>query len=265
MIEATPSRTALATSMMRATHSRCDPSPLIDDDWGDRLVSNIRARQVQPGAYSWVEWSPDARAAALREPGSMLDNYFLAHTSYPGVVMRSCYAEDALKSAMKRGTRQYVLIGAGFDSFALRRPAFSEGLEIFEIDHPATQTLKIERIRECGIALPPSVHFMAADLASETLAAALARSTFRSEAGSAFFSWLGVTVYLTREANMATLRAVATSSAARSELVFTYVDQIEFGAGGRRWRRINPTAQAVARIVVNPSCPVSIPTRLRPI
>jgi methyltransferase (TIGR00027 family) len=244
MIEATPSRTALATSMMRATHSRCDPSPLIDDDWGDRLVSNSERDRFRERILGGME--PDARAAALREPGSMLDNYFLAHTSYPGVVMRSRYAEDALKSAMERGTRQYVLIGAGFDSFALRRPAFFEGLEIFEIDHPATQTLKIERIRECGIALPPSVHFMAADLASETLAAALARSTFRSEE-PAFFSWLGVTVYLTREANMATLRAVATSSAARSELVFTYVDQIEFGAGGRR-APDQSTAQAVARI-----------------
>src|SRR6185437_16545034 len=138
----------------------------------------------------------------------------------PGVIIRSRYAEDALKAAAQRGTRQYVLIGAGFDSFVLRRPAFANGIEIFEIDHPATQALKIERIRACGITLPASVHFIAADLASETLASALARSSFRG-GEPAFFSWLGVTVYLTREANMATLRAVASSSAAGSELVFT--------------------------------------------
>ena len=81
---------------------------------------------------------------------------------------------------------------------------------------------------------------------SETLASALARSSFRS-GEPAFFSWLGVTVYLTREANMATLRAVATCGAPGSELVFTYVDQIEFAEGGRRSRN-HPNAQAVARI-----------------
>jgi methyltransferase (TIGR00027 family) len=244
MIEATPSRTALATALMRAVHTRRDPSPLIDDPWGDRLVSKTERDRFGERILSRLD--PDARAAALREPGALLDNYFLANSAYPGVVMRSRYAEDALLAAAKQGTRQYVLIGAGFDSFAIRRPAFSESLEIFEIDHPATQALKLQRIKECGITLPPSVHFIAADLANETLASALARSSFRARE-PAFFSWLGVTVYLTREANMATLRAVATGSASGSELVFSYVDQIEFADGGRRSPE-HPNAQAVARL-----------------
>jgi methyltransferase (TIGR00027 family) len=244
MMESTPSRTALATSLMRAAHTRRDPSPLIDDPWGDRLVPASERDRFGERVRSGMD--PEARAAALRDPGLFLDDFFLARVAYPGVIIRSRYAEDALKAATKRGIRQYVLIGAGFDSFALRRPAFSEGLEIFEIDHPATQALKLQRIRECGIALPPSVHFIAADLAGETLAAVLARSAFSSRE-PAFFSWLGVTVYLTREANMATLRAVASSSAAGSELVFTYVDQVEFASGGRR-SLDNLDAQAVARM-----------------
>jgi methyltransferase (TIGR00027 family) len=95
------------------------------------------------------------------------------------------------------------------------------------------RAFKIQRIADCGISLPPSVHFVSADLANEDLAAALARSSFRSNE-PAFFSWLGVTVYLTREANLATLRAVANVGAPGSELVFTYVDQIEFVSGGSR-------------------------------
>jgi methyltransferase (TIGR00027 family) len=186
----------------------------------------------------------DARAAALRAPASILDDFLLANVAYPGVVIRSRYTEDALREATNRGTRQYVLIGAGFDSFALRRPAFSEALEIFEIDHPATQAFKIQRIKECGISLPPSVHFVAADLAKEDLAAVLARTSFRRNE-PAFFSWLGVTVYLTRQANLSTLRAVATCGARGSELVFTYVDQIEFASGGSRSLR-DPNAKAVA-------------------
>jgi methyltransferase (TIGR00027 family) len=175
----------------------------------------------------------EARIAALRAPGSILDDFLLTNVAYPGVVIRSCYTEDALREAINKGIRQYVLIGAGFDSFALRRPAFSETLEIFEIDHPATQAFKVQRIKDCGILLPSSVLFVSADLANEDLAAALARSSFRKDE-PAFFSWLGVTVYLTREANLATLRAVANIGAPGSELVFTYVDQTELVSGGSR-------------------------------
>jgi methyltransferase (TIGR00027 family) len=139
------------------------------------------------------------------------------------VITRSRYAEDALEAAMARGVRQYVLIGAGFDSYCLRRPKSAEHLEIFEIDHPATQSLKTQRIRACGVSLPDSVHFLAADLAKQSLAEALASSAFDSLKQS-FFSWLGVTMYLTKAANLATLRAIAACSAPGSELVFTYMD-----------------------------------------
>jgi methyltransferase (TIGR00027 family) len=239
-----PSRTALATSLMRALHSRSDPSPLLDDPWGDRLVpESERERMIQ---RILARMDSDARARAQRAPDTVLDEFLLTNAAFSGVVIRSRYAEDALREATVRGIRQYVLIGAGFDSFALRRPAFSEALAIFEIDHPATQTMKIQRIKECGISLPPSVHFIAADLAKEDLVTVLARSAFRTDEAT-FFSWLGVTVYLTQEANLATLRAVATSGAGGSELAFTYVDQIEF-APDRSQSPHNENANVVAAI-----------------
>ena len=83
------------------------------------------------------------------------------------------------------------------------------------------------------MSLPPSVHFVAADLANENLVSALDRSRFQP-GEKAFFSWLGVSVYLTRQANLATLRAVATCGARGSELVFTYVDQAEFAPNTSR-------------------------------
>ncbi|WP_271523235.1 class I SAM-dependent methyltransferase [Bradyrhizobium sp. CCBAU 53380] len=225
MMESLPSRTALATSLMRALHSRFDPFPLLNDPWGDRLVSEAERERMT--ARILARMDEDMRARALRTPASVLDEFLLTNTALPGVVIRSRYAEDALREAATRGTKQYVLIGAGLDSFVLRRPAFSDSLTIFEIDHPATQTMKIQRIKECGMSLPPSVHFVAADLANEDLVSVLDRSRFRP-GEKAFFSWLGVSVYLTRQANLATLRAVATCSARGSELVFTYVDQAEF-------------------------------------
>lgn len=210
MIESSPSRTALAASLMRAVHSRRDPAPLLDDPWGDRLVPKSERDRFCQAVLGRMD--PEARAAALQTPGSILDDFLLANVAYPGVIVRSRYAEDALREAVSRGIRQYVLLGAGFDSFALRRPAFADNLDIFEIDHPATQLFKIEQIKDCGVSLPSTVHFVPADLASEDLATILIRASFRKKE-PAFFSWLGVTVYLTREANLATLRAVANAAA----------------------------------------------------
>ena len=98
------------------------------------------------------------------------------------------------------------------------------GVDVFEIDHPATQELKRRRLSDCGVALPPQLHFVSADLSQEQISDVLARSVFRST-DLAFFSWLGVTQYLTREANLSTLRGIAASAAFESELVFTYVEQ----------------------------------------
>src|ERR1700727_1601722 len=98
MIESSPSRTALATSLMRALHSRRDPSPILDDPWGDRLVP----KSVRDGMSERIlaRMDPDARAAAMRAPGSLVDDFLLANSAYPGVVLRSRYTEDALREAI---------------------------------------------------------------------------------------------------------------------------------------------------------------------
>ena len=145
MVESSPSRTALVASLMRALHSRHDPSPVLDDPWGDRLV--LPSEREKMGQRILSRMGPEARARGLRAPDSFLDEYLLTNAAFPGVVIRSGYAEDALREATNRGVRQYVLIGAGFDSFALRRPAFSDALEIFEVDHPNTAALKQQRLR----------------------------------------------------------------------------------------------------------------------
>jgi methyltransferase (TIGR00027 family) len=221
------SRTALATSLMRAAHTRLDPNPLIDDTWGDRLVPESVRDMFRRDALARM--NDEARSQAQISPDAILDESLRRSAAYPGVITRTRFTEDALQLAVARGIRQYVLIGAGFDSFALRRPAFAADLEIFEIDFPATQSLKIARIAGCGLTLPASVHFIAADLSQETVAAALNRSSFRTGELS-FFSWLGVTMYLTKPANRDTLKSIASCAPGTSELVFTYLDERVFDA-----------------------------------
>jgi methyltransferase (TIGR00027 family) len=235
------SRTALATSLMRAAHSRLDPHPLIQDPWGDRLVPESAREVIRRSAVSPPE------SDGLKDPldaVDVVDRTLLRSQSYPNVITRTRYAEDALEAAIRKGVAQYVLIGAGFDSFALRRPAFAEALQIFEIDFPGTQELKVARIAACGVSLPDSVHFIAADLAQESVAAALARSAFRPDRLT-FFSWLGVTMYLTREANLATLKSIASCSPPASEAVFTYLDERLFHAQPESFRDLANRVAAI--------------------
>jgi methyltransferase (TIGR00027 family) len=221
------SRTALATSLMRAAHTRLDPNPLIDDPWGDRLVPKSVRDMFRRDALARMD--DEARTKALISPDTILDESLRRSAAYSNVITRTRFAEDALQLAVAKGIRQYVLIGAGFDSFALRRPAYATDLKIFEIDFPATQSLKVARIAGCGLTLPASVHFIAADLSRETVAAALARSPFRTDELT-FFSWLGVTMYLTKPANRDTLKSIASCAPMASELVFTYLDERAFNA-----------------------------------
>lgn len=145
-------------------------------------------------------------------------------------------SRTALAAALMR-FRQYVLVGAGFDGFLLRQPAFARDVTIFEIDHPASQAMKRRHLDACGVTVPPNVRFVPADLGAEPLAGVLARCGF-SRALPAFFSWLGVTIYLSPDANVATLRGIAASSAPASELVFTYVDQRAFDDRSAEFARL---------------------------
>ena len=231
MTDGSASRTALSTALMRAAHTRNDRPQLIDDPWGDTLVSPAEKTALYRRILAGARPQTRAKFEALGSQQAVIDVALRAHPTYGGVVVRTRYAEDALEAAVTRGARQYVLIGAGFDSFIVRQPLFARDIAIFEIDHPATQAMKRERLETCGAAVPPNVRFVPADLAAESLASVLARCGF-SRIVPGFFSWLGVTIYLTRETNLATLAGIAESSAPASEVVFTYIDQraLEEGA-----------------------------------
>jgi methyltransferase (TIGR00027 family) len=233
--------TALGTSLIRAAHSRLVPHPLIDDRWGDVLVPEEVRAAYRELAISKLRSS--SRVRSVTNPDDVLDEYFCASLGYPGVITRTRYTEDALCEAVADGIRQYVIIGAGFDSFALRRPPFAEGVSVFEIDQSSTQALKRQRISECGAAVPESLHFVTANLAVDDLVSVLSQTAYDA-ARPAVFSWLGVTMFLTREANLATLQAIARCGAPKSELVFTYFDQEAFRTQPESFRKMQEANRA---------------------
>ena len=124
------------------------------------------------------------------------------------MAVRSRYAEDLLAEAVRVGVTQYVVLGAGLDTFAYRNPY--PGLQVFEVDFPATQEWKRAKLAESGITEPANLTFVPLDFEHHTLAEGLAEAKF-DVTKPAFFGWLGVVPYLTRpafEASLATIGAL---------------------------------------------------------
>jgi methyltransferase (TIGR00027 family) len=179
------SRTAYRVAIRRAAHQLLDQPRVLDDPLALRIIGTDAAQELQSNPKEHPGFSRAFRA-------------FMA--------ARSRYAEDELQRAVSQGVNQYVVLGAGLDTFAYRNP--HQNLRVFEVDHPDTQSWKQERLRAGGIQIPSSVTFVPVDFERQTLGAGLELAGFRADL-PAFFSWLGVTPYITRESCMATLAFIA--------------------------------------------------------
>ncbi len=137
---------------------------------------------------------------------------------------RARYTEDTLEKAIRQGVKQYVILGAGMDTFAFRRPDLMERLEVLEIDHPATQEFKLHRLTELEWEHPAKLHFIPIDFTKENLVTAITRSSSYDPKVKSLFSWLGVTPYLTRDEVFTTLRSIVEVASVNSIVVFDYLD-----------------------------------------
>lgn len=213
MEEGRPSATSMLAAMSRASHLFLDGEPKV---LRDELALHFSGAENEAALRTTLDtlWTETARRTDPEFAHSVL-NFYRAF-----VTMRHRYAEDELEKAFARGVREYVILGAGLDSFAYRQPDFTSALRVFEVDHPATQQWKRVRLHELNVALPSNLTFVPVDFEQQTLAAELQASGHRPELPT-FFSWLGVTQYLTEEAIFETLRVVA-NGAPGSEIVFEY-------------------------------------------
>jgi len=140
------------------------------------------------------------------------------------VLIRTRFTDDRVLAAAARGVRQLVILGAGFDTFALRHPDL--GIRVYEVDLPASAALKRERLAGADIAVPEHLHFVEVDFERDLLDDRLLAAGFDRHA-PAFFSWMGVTYYLAPEAVTGTLDRVSGLSAPGSELTLDYMNARE--------------------------------------
>jgi methyltransferase (TIGR00027 family) len=212
-VEGKPSITAIGSAMLRAAHLLWDDTPKIFEDTFALRLSGCDSEPALRAQFDRL----DAEFARNVGPGFTLS--LRRHATAP-ILTRSRYVEDELDQAIQRGVSQYVILGAGLDSFAYRRLDLVKVLRAFELDHPATQAWKRTRLQEAGIELPPNLSLIAVDFEKQSLMDGLRISGYRTDAPG-FFSWLGVTMYLTQDAIFSTLRTIA-ALAPGTEIIFEY-------------------------------------------
>ena len=184
-----PSQTALTAAAARAAHLIVDGEPII---FADHLA-----------------------AALLGERSDEFIGYHRAHGTHlvlscarAQVLCRSRFTETRLAACVRNGTTQYVILGAGLDSFAYRADAAHEGpARVFEVDHPGTQQWKRDHLAAAAIPVPDSVSFVPVDFERDSLAGRLSGAGF-DPSRPALVSWLGVTMYLTQAAIGQTLAEI---------------------------------------------------------
>ena len=193
-----PSRTALMIARQRAAHQVLDHGSILCDPFAMKILREDEKDVLQ-----------FANAHRLASIGRLF------------TAARSRIAEDALSRAVDKGIRQIVILGAGLDTFALRNPHRTRQIRIYEVDHPATQAWKRQRLADAQIALPPWLIFVPVDFERDDVGDKLVAAGFKQNS-PAFFTWLGVVPYLTEDAIGRTLDYM--SSIQNSEVVFDYME-----------------------------------------
>jgi methyltransferase (TIGR00027 family) len=226
-----PSRTAVMTAVLRA-HHREQPPPRVLDDW---LALDLAGEQGQVLLANMQKtWGPDGMALGAR-----------------WIAVRTRFVEDKVDEAVADRIHQYVLLGAGLDSFVYRRRDLHDKLRVFEVDHPETQEWKRRRLAELGIDTPPNLVFAPVNFETDTLGDGLSSANFDFDS-PAIFSWIGVTMYLTRDAIEETLTTIG-GACSGTRLVLTYdIPRHSLGpAAQAHYDRVSTSAAALGEPFVS--------------
>ncbi|WP_426611285.1 class I SAM-dependent methyltransferase [Bradyrhizobium sp. McL0616] len=196
-----PSQTARGAAAYRAVHQMLEGGAIFKDPFASRILD-------------------ERTAASLNEMAA--DESLLPWRLF--IAARSRFSEDTMANCVAAGMRQIVVLGAGLDTFSLRNPFADLGVRVFEVDYAATQVWKRERIKAADLIEPQSLIFAPIDFEQESLSEGLTRAGFRLDR-PAFFQWLGVVPYLTKEGVSSTLKFV--SKVPQAVVVFDYAEPFQ--------------------------------------
>ncbi len=225
-----PSRTALRVALLRAAHQLLDEPIVLEDPVALPILGAVAEAEMRNDPFQYNDPISRGLRALL--------------------VVRSRFAEDEVAKAVAAGVDQYVVLGAGLDTFAYRNRHGEAALHIFEVDHPATQQWKRQLLQDAAIPLPGNLTFAPTDFEHGTLAKGLADAGFQADR-PACFSWLGVTMYLTEATIMETLGFVA-SMPKGSSITFDFRVSSSL---------LNPIERVVSEVIAQRTAAIGEPLR----
>lgn len=215
------SMTALICAFARAYHSEHNEVKIFDDTKASLLLRSKESDQIAKSLSDGIAFfNPNftgTQEAAIR--------WIVDQQLSPLPLGRAAFAEQALQRAVSIGARQYCIVGAGYDTFAYRQPAWAKNLSIFEMDHPATAKDKQDRLKESALPIPNNVHFISADLSKELWHVSLTQNPLFDVRQVSVCSILGLVYYLSKQTFAELLSILSSLFPKGSSLVFDYPDE----------------------------------------
>lgn len=216
------SLTALMSAYARAYVSQNNINPIFNDSLARELLTDEEYNMIGGYILDGISFFTSKTKANFRGDGEAL-KYIVETQFAPTPLARTRFCEDSLKVSVLTGTEQYVILGAGLDTFSLRERTLMKRLAVFEVDHPLTQEDKIKRIKRAGFAIPENLYFVPCDFSKDNFSEKLISAGFDINKKT-FFSWLGVSYYLYREEIEKFIENLSSVAADGSSLVFDYAD-----------------------------------------
>lgn len=241
-MEKQSSLTALMSSFGRVYHAENDSPIIFNDTLSRQLMTENEYQQIYGYMLGGIDFFAPDKKADFASADDML-KWIIQTQIAPTPLARARYCEDALKTAILTGTTQYVILGAGMDTFAFRNTDTLNNIHVFEVDHPLTQADKQKRIARAGWETPKNLCFVPMDFTKDDLAEKLLACGFKKDVKT-FFSWLGVSYYLAKEQIENMLKTIETLAAEGSSLAFDYATNDLFTSPVKRVQNMIAMAAA---------------------
>ncbi|WP_050616343.1 class I SAM-dependent methyltransferase [Bacillus testis] len=223
------SMTSLISSFSRAYHSENDTPVIFDDYLAKELISAEEYNQIKQFMVNGFSFFAPELAGEMKTNDDKL-RWIVQTQLAPTPLARAAYTERVILNEKTLGLKQYVILGAGMDTFAFRK---GEGLSIFEVDHPNTQQFKLSRIQKAGWEMPSNLKMAAVDFQKDNLQEALLQAGFDPKAKTVF-SLLGVSYYLNKEEFKKLLGHLEELMIEGSSIIFDYADEELFQSDVKR-------------------------------
>ncbi|MFD2133980.1 class I SAM-dependent methyltransferase [Pseudogracilibacillus auburnensis] len=238
------SLTALISAFGRAYHSKFDTPKIFDDYMAEKFISQQEFKDIKENMVKGIQFFSKNIAEKYKGNTEELLKWITQVQLSPTPLARAAYCEEVLLHEVKLGAKQYVILGAGLDTFSYRHPEFENSLEIFEIDNPTTQQFKQNRLKEVELDIPNNLHFTPMDFTKTFTYNDLINEGFTKQ--KTFISLLGVSYYLTKTELSSLLEHLFSEIPEGSSIVFDYADEKLFEEKGVSGRVENMVKMAAA-------------------